>query len=242
MSRRVVISGGGTGIGRAVAERFVADGDHVVLLGGREQPLADAAAALGERVGYLTGDLSDPGIVARLAERITAGGPVDVVVPNAGGNFDTTDDDDLADLATAWRANFTGNVVTCVLLVEALLPHLRRPGGRIVTMGSVAGIRGAGSYGAAKAAVHNYTLWLAGQVAADGITANCVAPGLVPDTEFWAETPPEVIEQRAAPIPVGRPGTPAEVAELVAYFASPNAGWTTGQILQINGGLLPGRG
>ncbi len=239
-----MVSGGGTGIGRAVAERFVADGDEVVVLGRRESVLAEVVASLGERASYLVADLADVDQVRAAADRIAAGGPVDVVVPNAGGNFDEglADEHGLAGTRDDWQANFTGNVLTCVLLVEALLPHVRRPGGRIVTMGSVAGIRGANSYGAAKAAVHNWSLWLAAQVAADGITVNAVAPGLVPDTEFWASTSPEVIAQRAATIPVGRPGTPAEVAELVAYFASPAAGWTTGQILQINGGVVPGRG
>ena len=81
-------------------------------------------------------------------------------------------------------------------------------------------------------------------LAAEGIAVNAVAPGFVPDTEFWQariEADPDLPRSRASGIPMGRPGTPAEVAEAVAYLASPSAGWTTGQILGVNGGTVLGR-
>jgi len=247
MIRRAVVTGGGTGIGKAVAAHLAADGDDVVIVGRREAVLADAAseinAALGaDRVTTARADLTDPADVERLAAALTAGGTIDVLVNNAGGNF-AQGGDGLAATAAGWEADFRGNVLTTVLLTTALLPHLTRPGGRIIGMSSIAGLRGAGSYGAAKAALHAWAMSLATSVAADGITVNVVAPGFVPDTEFWTgRLTEQVVSSRLAQIPIGRPGTPDEVAAAVGYLASPAAAWTTGQILQVNGGALLGRG
>jgi 3-oxoacyl-[acyl-carrier protein] reductase len=244
MARRAVVSGGGTGIGRAVARRLAADGDSVVILGRRADVLASAAerinADLGtERVSTAAVDLTEPEQVRRTAAEI---GAVDVIVNNAGGNFGGHGTD-LAEVVKSWDADFRGNVLTAVLLTEALLPSLSRPGGRIVAISSIAGLRGPGSYGAAKAALHAWALGLARPLAPQGVTVNVVAPGFVPDTEFWdGRLTDEFTAARLAEMPMGRPGTPDEVAAAVAYLAAPDAGWTTGQILQVNGGALLGRG
>jgi 3-oxoacyl-[acyl-carrier protein] reductase len=133
--------------------------------------------------------------------------------------------------------------LTTVLLTEALLPHITRPGGRIVAMSSVAGVRGPGPYGAAKSALHAWMFGMATALGPEGITVNVVAPGFIPDTEFWqGRLSPDVVEPRVASTLVKRPGTPAEVAEAVAYLTSTQAGFTTGQILQVNGGAVLGRG
>ncbi len=247
MTRRVVVSGGGTGIGRAVARRFAAEGDEVVILGRRLEILEEATAELNVEVGgdlvtFRQADLTDPDNTAEAAGAISASGAVDVLVNNAGGAT-SWEAGSLAEVADDWLAAFRTNVLTAVLLTEALLPALRRPGGRIIAMSSVAAVRGAGSYGAAKAALHAWVYTLAASLGAEGVTVNAVAPGFIPDTEFWkGRRSPEVVEPRVASTLVKRPGTPEEVAEAVAYLASAQAGFTTGQILQVNGGSVLGRG
>jgi 3-oxoacyl-[acyl-carrier protein] reductase len=246
VTRQAVVSGGGTGIGRAIAERLAADGADVVIVGRRAEVLATAAKEINDaldaqRVTTATADLTSPDDVQRLADDLP--GTVDVLVNNAGGNFGDPGDGGVAAVAAAWDANLRGNVLPTVLLTEAVKPLLARPGGRVVTITSIAALRGPGSYAGAKAALNAWSLGLAQDLAAEGITVNVVAPGFVPDTEFWADRlSGEVMASRLAQIPLGRPGTPAEVAAAVAHLAAPDAGWTTGQILQVNGGAMLGRG
>ncbi|TWE12659.1 SDR family NAD(P)-dependent oxidoreductase [Rudaeicoccus suwonensis] len=250
MTRRIVITGGGTGIGLAIAHRLLVEEPELILVGRRERVLQDAADSLMAvdelaRVTTYSCDLTDPVAVQHLSDAITADDGIDVLVANAGGNYGVGASGGLGATADGWRADFEGNVLTTVLLAQALQPHLRRPGGRIVAMSSIAALRGSGSYGGAKAAVNAWVLDRATALAADGITVNAVAPGFVPDTEFWADriaADPTLMDNRTAPVPMGRPGTPDEIAEAVAYLVSPDAGWTTGQILQVNGGTLLGRG
>jgi 3-oxoacyl-[acyl-carrier protein] reductase len=249
VARVTVVSGGGTGIGRAIARACAQDGDDVYVLGRRGDVLARAATELNdelgeERVRPIPADLRDPAAVARAAELVAGGdGAVDVLVNNAGGNFAPHPAQDLEGVAEQWRVNLEGNVLPAVLLTHALLPRLRRPGGRIVTVTSIAAFRGPATYGGAKAALHPWSAELATALAAEGIAVNAVAPGYVTDTEFYGERMcPEFHQDRAGRAPAKRGAEPAEIAELVRYLASPAAGFVTGQIVQANGGALLGRG
>ncbi|NIL55698.1 SDR family NAD(P)-dependent oxidoreductase [Salinispora arenicola] len=247
MTGLAVVSGGGTGIGLAIAWSLVREHD-VVLIGRRAEMLDRAAATLADQgagtVRPVTADLCDPAAVLRAADEATTGGrQVDVLVNNAGGNFAPKPSDDLTETRDQYLVNLRGNVLPTVLLTKALLPALRRPGARIVTITSIAAFRGNASYGAAKAALHPWSTELAGQLAPDGITVNVVAPGYVGGTEFYRDRmTPEFHRARSRQAPLGRGGTPEDVAGLVAYLTGPDGGFVTGQIIQINGGALPGRG
>ena len=157
----IVVSGGGTGIGAAVAQRFREAGRPVVITGRREGPLREVADRTGATP--LVCDHTDPASLEHLADACTDG--VEVLVNNAGGNTSLGQPDPvtLKDVAADWEANLASNVLTAVLTTAALDPVLR-DGGRVVNIGSIAADTGAGSYGAAKAAVAAWTLDLAGDL------------------------------------------------------------------------------
>ncbi|TDD85152.1 SDR family NAD(P)-dependent oxidoreductase [Actinomadura rubrisoli] len=240
MTRTIVVTGGGTGIGRAVAARFAADGDRVVIIGRRADVLEKAAGEIGGTA--LPADLGEPAEVERvragLAERF---GAIDVLVNGAGGNIEMNGGPD--GVADRWTGNFRANVLTSVLPTEAFR-DLLNPSGRIVFITSIAAFRGSGSgsYGPMKAALHPYAFDLAEALGPRGITVNAVAPGYIEDTEFFGGALDG--ERRAmliAQTHTGRAGTPEDVAETVHWLASPGGGHVTAQIVQVNGGAERGR-
>jgi NAD(P)-dependent dehydrogenase (short-subunit alcohol dehydrogenase family) len=244
--RVAYVSGGGSGIGRAAARSLALDGHHVVLFGRREGRLRESAteigAAGGAAVDVVAVDLSEPAAVQSAVDRARelAGDGVDVVV-NAAGGTSSLPAGSLAEIAAEWLDEWRINVLTAVLLTTAALPHLRRPGARVISVSSIAALRGGGSYGAAKAALHAWTFSLAGQLGAGG-TANVVAPGYIEDTEFFGDRMTDSRrELLIGQTLTGRPGRPEDVAATIHWLAAPAAGHVTGQILQINGGALVGR-
>lgn len=231
--RTAVVTGGGTGIGRAVALELVGLGCEVTITGRRAEVLAQVPG-----VRHVAFDATDPDAVEAalgdLPER------VDVLVNNAGGVAGRPSPDGHG-LKAQWLANYQSNVISAVLVTDALAERLA-DGGRVVNIGSIAGRRGGGSYGAAKAAIEAWTADLAGTLGVRGITANVVSPGLIVDTEFFGDS---MTEERLATLigqtKNGRAGTPADVAALVGFLAGERAGHITGQVLAVNGGAHLGR-
>ncbi|MFI8454929.1 SDR family NAD(P)-dependent oxidoreductase [Kitasatospora sp. NPDC085464] len=248
-----VVSGGGTGIGRAIAARLAGDGYRVVILGRRADVLERAREEIEwtvgpDRIVPLTVDLTDPEAVEEVARRIGELGPVDALVNNAGASVPVPEDGSLAALARSWRHGLDSNLLTAVLLTTALQSRLRRPGGRLVVISSTAAQRGgagpysAGTYAAAKAALHGWAFGLARELGSEGITVNVLAPGYIEETEifgsWWSE---EFHARKIADTLVGRAGTPTDVADAVGYLVSPAAGYVTGQVIGVNGGAVLGR-
>jgi len=248
--RLVVVTGGGTGIGRAIAGAFAADGERVVIVGRREGVLAEAAeqlraAAPRARILWRRCDVAEADEVEALREWLAgeAGPTVDVLVNNAGGVASVADDAPLRAWAAYAREELGANLVGAYLVTRALLPRLRRPGGRVVNISSIAALRGGGDmYSAAKAGVLGLTYSLAGELGPEGITVNAVAPGMILETEFFGDRMTEERMGRAiAQTPMRRTGRPQDVAAAVRYLASAEASFVTGEVLHVNGGWLFGR-
>jgi 3-oxoacyl-[acyl-carrier protein] reductase len=241
MARLAVISGGGTGIGRATAGMLAGEGYDVIVVGRRPEVIEDAVKWVGPQARAITADCSDPEQIAAVVEAV-GDREIDVLFNNAGGFFDS-DTSSLASLAASWRAGFDSNVITAVLLTEALRPRLRRPGARVLLVSSIAAQRGgAGPYAAAKAALHGWMFELARQLGPDGITANVISPGYVGDSEFFDGRIDEAGRRaRVDANLIKRPGESADIAEAVRWLAGPGGSYVTGQIINVNGGSVLGR-
>jgi len=240
--RQVVVTGGGTGIGRAVAAAFAAAGDQVVITGRRPDVLVKTAADLGPSVRPVPFDASEPAQVTAALSELPP--HLNVLVNCAGGNTDigAPDPANLSELAAAWHANLSANVLSAVLVTTALRPRLQ-PGGAVISLSSIAAHRaGAAAYGAAKAAVEAWNLTLAADLGPDRITANVIAPGYIEDTDFFRDRmTPQRRETLIAQTFTARPGNPSDIAGAVLFLASPAATHITAQTLHINGGALSAR-
>jgi 3-oxoacyl-[acyl-carrier protein] reductase len=238
--RTAVVTGGGTGIGRAVAARLAADGYRVAIVGRRVGVLEKAAADIPGLVP-LPADLSSPTEIDRLALEVrTALGTVDALVLNAGGAHHGAVRS-TADVARHWTATIEQNVLSAVLPTHALRPLLRSPGGRVVVITSASATHAGGevAYAASKAALNRWVRTVASVLGADGITANALSPGFVPDTELYGPdgADPGWSDRIARGIAVRRVGTPDDVAAAVAYLVSDAAGFISGTVVDVDGGI-----
>lgn len=248
MSRLIVVTGAGSGIGKATAERFAAGGDKIILVGRRQHVLEQAADELRARVDgadldLVSADLSDlPGAV-RLQEHVA-----DLGLPVAGlvccaGSAPSAVDGGLKAVAEEWHEAYRANVMTAALTVEGLESALA-DNGSIVLYSSIAAYRGSGgsgAYGSAKNALHSYAHTLATRLGPRGVNVNVIAPGYVAETEFFsgrltAAREAMLIKQTA----LGRPGSPRDIANLAFFLCSAEGAYLTSQVIQVNGGSSHG--
>lgn len=235
-----VVTAGTSGIGRAVAERFLAEGADVVITSPSQGALDEAVRALGPRATGVPGDAGDLGDLDALADALRAGGrPVDVLFVNAGRDVPATDVVDMTPEAFDAVAdlNFRGAFFT----TRAIVP-LMRDGGTIVLTSSIAahnGGPGHAVYNATKAAVRSLARTLTAELRGRGIRANAVSPGPTATqgfNDFFAGDQ-EVIAQVVAQIPVGRIARPEEVAAAVTFLASDESSFVAGAELVVDGGM-----
>jgi 2-hydroxycyclohexanecarboxyl-CoA dehydrogenase len=238
-----LVTGGGQGIGRGIARELAAQGADVAVLDLDAGAAAEAAAEvqeLGRRGLALEADVTDLGRVeAATARVVEALGRLDILVNNAGW---TPNEAFAGSDPATWRrvveVNYVG-VLNCTRAALAVM--IPRGGGRIVSIASDAGRVGTpreAVYAGAKAAVVGFSKSLAAEVARHGITVNVVSPATVDTPLLRRMLTPEQIERRRQANPMGRLGRPEDVAAAVAFFASPQAGYVTGQVLSVNGGVV----
>ena len=237
----VLITGGGTGIGRASAELLVERGARVMLGGRREDPLREAVAALGEeRAAWRTADLrEDAGVRALVAAAVERFGRLDAVVNAAGQAAEWAPVHETPD--AAWDAILDVNLSGAFRVARASLPHLVESRGALVLVSSISALRGANSvasYAAAKAGLHALTRVIAAEYGWQGVRCTCVVPS-------WVDTPMthgfladagtrEDVGRRHA---LQRVATAREIAETIVFLASDAASFVTGSVHLVDGGM-----
>lgn len=238
--KRALVTGGGSGIGRACAEVLAAAGAHIVVADVRAEPAAEVAAAIQGRGGSAEGvgmDVTDWAGAQAVAERAADGGGLHILVNCAAtwtiGPFVEMEPSD-------WALDLAVTLNGTLIATRALLPVIvDSGGGAIVSISSDSGRigeRNQAVYGAAKAGVIGFTKALAREVGRDGVRVNCVAPGLTrtpASASFLEQMRPEDIRRA---YPLGRIGEPDDIADAVLYLASDLSGWVTGQVLSVSGG------
>lgn len=238
--RTAIVTGGGSGIGLAIAGRFVKAGIRTIIIGRDPHKLTAARAQLGDDCHPITHDLNDlsslPGLVTRIISRF---GRIDILVNNAGINqkkeFEAVTDEEFADVL---HTNLKAVFALSREVVKTMLPHRK---GNIINISSMAahyGIPKVIAYTASKAAIEGMTRAMAVELSPEGILVNCIAPGFIA-TDMSAKalnTDPERKQKVFARTPMGRLGDPGEIGDVALFLASDQASYLTGVILPVDGG------
>ena len=235
--RRAIVTGGGSGIGRAISHRFAAEGAAVVVA----DLIGERADAVADEIGG-TAVQADVTVAADVARLVGDAGLVDVLVNNAGGGMA----DDVLEIGEdEWDTDLAVNLKSAFLCSKAVLPGMiERGSGVIVNIASVNGLAFFANepYSAAKAGMISLTRSLAARYGRHGIRAVAIAPGTI-RTPLWQERvdkEPAIFERLVRWYPLRRVGEPEDVANAAAFLASDDASWITGEVLRVDGGLLAG--
>ena len=238
IDRTALVTGASRGIGKSIAERLVDDGFFVVGTSTTDSGVENIQGWLGDRGIGLMMRVEDSALVEASVQRISKRcGDVSVLINNAGITRDSLlvrmKDDEWSDVI---ETNLAGTFRLCKSVLRSMI---KARWGRIVNVSSVVGRMGnpgQTNYAASKAGIEGFTRALAQEVGSRGITANCVAPGFI-DTDMTAALGDEQVDNLAATIPLGRIGSPRDVASAVSFLVSEDAGYITGETLHVNGGL-----
>jgi 3-oxoacyl-[acyl-carrier protein] reductase len=236
-----IVTGGGTGIGRAIALALHGQGRQVLIAGRRRDPLDDVVRASGGAITAVPCDSSTPAG----AEAVAAGvaGDVEGLAHCAGGNpaIGRPDPDSLEAEAALLGETIAGNLTSAALTVTALAGRMTA-GSSVVLFGSIAAERGVGYYGPAKAAVASYAVGLAHALGPRDIRVNCISPGYIAGTEFFrGRLSPDREDGLRAQTATGRTGEPGDAVALALFLLSAEARHLTGQNFHLNGGAFTTR-
>ena len=243
--RAALVTGGGTGIGRAISLGLARCGARVVVNYSRSAAEAEATveeiAAQGGQALALRADVTDEDQVSHaVATAVQTYGGLDILMANAGGPTERCSTADLS--SQDWDAGLNLNCKSVFLCVKHAAPHLPDGRGRILITSSISarsgGSPGTITYTAAKGALNNLVRGWAKEFAPRGITVNAIAPGIIRTRIHQQRTPPEVYRGLIQRVPLGRDGQPEDCVGAALFLASQDASYITGQILEVNGGML----
>ena len=240
-----IVTGGGTGIGEAITKKFAKEGAAVVVAGFPEDPVqavVDEIKAVGGKATAFEGDLSSQAVAEACVQTAVGHfGKLDILVNNAGAFPAATELDEYP--VEAFEYMIKNNIYTTFHMSRAALPELKKTRGNIVTAGSEAGHMGEPMntpYGGTKGFNHAFTKGIASEQAKYGVRANCVGPGPIDTAWTHKETGPmtaQMEKQTVEGVPMGRRGTPEEVANVYLFLASDEASYVTGAIYFVDGGV-----
>lgn len=238
-----VITGGGSGIGLSTVKKFLENSYDVTVLSRTESELAGVASQSYGSLHWISTDVGNRQSVEKAIQEIVARtGTIDVLVNNAGTTAAVTTKMPLQESELLWDQVINTNLKGAFLVSAAVSPYLRRPGGRIINISSIAAFSGGSSEGAiayasSKAGVIGLTYALARELSKEKITVNAIAPGVIANTNFFKGGLPESFNPETI-IPSGRAGTPEDIATAILFLASSGADYITGEVLNVNGGWL----
>ena len=235
MPRTVLVTGGTSGIGRAVAASFAAEEAEVFITGRHSDTVTRAAEELG--VHGVVCDATDPGRVAELAARV---GELDVLVNAAGGlpEAGSAEASPLEVLRAQWHSSLEQNLLTAVLTTASVQDKLSGDSS-VISIGSIGAERKGGSYGAAKAALAAWNTTLSAELAPKGVTCNVISAGYIEGTNFFrGQMTDDRYRALVEETHNKRPGTVDDIARTVGFLASPGARHITGQTIHVNGGQM----
>ncbi len=245
-----IVTGGGAGIGEAIAHKFAKEGARVVVNGLSSDPVHDVVANInkngGEAIAYLGDVAEETHARACVDAAIKQYGKLDILINNAGLYLANAETDDFP--LDRFDEQLRMNVRSAFLMTKFALPHLRTSKGNVICAGSEAGFNGIMQntpYGGTKAFLHSFMMGVAVEQAKYGVRANCVCPGPIDTSWTHSSTGPmdkKMTKSMLAATPLGRRGTPEEIANVYAFLASDEASYVTGALWLADGGITPAKG
>lgn len=247
MNKIVIITGGTSGIGKAIAEKFISDGDRVIIIGRDSNKLEEIRKNNISSCQTFCVDVAVEQEVQEFYNKIKKEYQnIDILVNAAGFSKTVSTQIPVTEAITNWNSVISTNLTGAFLMCIQAIPLIKKPGGKIVNISSIGAFTGGSSagamaYAASKAGLNGLTFSLARELSKDGITVNSIAPGFIENTGFTSVYPKDRVQQIVSSIPINRAGNVDDVAEICYFLCSDKASYITGEIINVNGGWLFGR-
>ena len=242
-----LITGGASGIGKAIAEKFISHGHTIIIIGRDEEKLSIMKETYPDNCETIRVDISIPNDIHKIFAIIGLKYPViDNLINAAGFNKTVSSDLPFEEATDNWNSVMATNLTGAFMMAIKAAKIMKRPGGRIVNISSIGAFTGGSAaggmaYAAAKAGLNGLTFGLARELSSTGITVNSIAPGFIEQTGFTASFPEEKVRQIISQVPAGRAGKAEDIAHTCYFLCSKEASYITGEVVSVNGGWLFGR-